>query len=221
MITRRGFMAATGLVATKLLLPEQARQPQIDLMRFCDDRAWQGRYDMSMPFEQQGITYATDARICVRTTLVSGDGDKTKAPPAKDLPWRGDLDWKPWPKINRVPCAGPFETLDCPICDGKAYLDAVECDHCGGYGEIEGVEHCWEIPCRQCKGLCYTGHKRCEYCDDGNVDYRLALDKNLIAPRYDARIRELADVEYAETDINEVIHFRFTGGLGLLMPLKR
>ena len=109
MLTRRQFSVSLGacfgaLATGRIVLPEP--KPRIDLAPFCDPEPM-GRYDLSKPFEQAGLTYATDGRIMLRVEdpLEVQPGEKLKYPNCQELPWdafkRGE--WDRWPENLLAP----------------------------------------------------------------------------------------------------------------------
>lgn len=238
---RRSFLRASGAAVASGLLPTiqilgAARTPTIDLADFCDDDRWPiKRYDMTRPFRQAGMTYATDARIAVRTGLIlPADSDpEMRLPPASDVFDRmaAAADWKPWPKKRLVCDSDTRCRHSCPVCfgNGRVGPGVCDCQCCGG----EGFTFCGatdaELPCTYCKSG-KVGGVACDYCNGvGEVEpgrpALQAIGDLIIAPKYDAKIRRLDCVEWAPARNDprlrdpsaKGIRFRCNGAEGIVM----
>jgi hypothetical protein len=134
METRRHFLkagtAAMALVSlfrpTVLLRPEITREAL--LMRFCDADAI--RYDLSTPFQQGSLTYATTGREIVRCELSSviDDANPVKRPPAEELYktlWIPDLNLKPF-ELPKIETLEESDFGQCPVCHDRRlpYLES-------------------------------------------------------------------------------------------------
>ena len=232
--SRRAFTGGSIAAALSTLLPSwQTFQPrkQIDLTPFCDDSHWSTRrYDLRQPFAQDGRVYATDARICVRTTLADAPqlGDGVRLPAASQLPWVAEANWQPWPRLKLF--ADGLKRI-CPHCRGKGGHGNVQrCFICDGDGDcaVEDVTRRdgYRLePCRNCFGSGYTSNVRCDYCRGQGHTERPALQPIgdlVIGGQYDRIIRDLGDVEFTFCDFgcgSQAIQFRSDGIEGLLMPM--
>jgi len=239
-ITRRGFIG-TAAAALSTLLPSWRQFKQrrtIDLMPFCDDYVGSlRRYDMTKPFAQDGQAYATDGRICVRTTLaeVPALGDEVRLPPASQLPWWGHEGyWKPYPRLHLLAnSSSPYE-LTCPICSGKGGLSGlVPCVACDGDGELceprefygRGEDEFTCPQCKACRGTGWTCTVLCDYCEGTGSTRRPSIQKVgslYVAGHYDRILRDLGDMEYrqfCDGGGEAVVMVRGDGFEGLMMPL--
>lgn len=231
-MNRRSFI---GTAASVLLLPSlpvlRIPRPEIDLTKFCDDDGWNGhRYDMSRPFVQEGLAYATDAKICVRIQKAIADEsvEPRRLPPASKLPfWGKASDWQPWPSIQWGSVPGARWNPSCPVCFGKGRVGygVRQCYPCEGEGfvaEFLDDGDVRERPCKMCDTTGHVGGTACDYCEGkGETDkpsYQ-AIGGELISPRYDQLIREIGDVQYAVT--NGIVRFRFDGGEGAVACVDR
>lgn len=231
-ITRRDVLktgAAALLLPTWLLKRQTVRH--IDLSLFCDPESAECRYDMTRPFHQDGVTFATDARICVRTTLpVNMDGaDERSQPKFDSLKWEPDgKGWLPLSRANRIPSelfrGHPIE-YECPSCFGKGrggnYRPCPKCDATGWM-----VIRCsddfenYETPCTCRTG--YLGGTECHECSGkGQVTYRYQLGGLMLAPTYVEKMQTLGDVDCLPRPDDIQALFRFDGGEGIVMGLAR
>lgn len=230
-MNRRGFMATAGAFAGLGLLPSWRafkQRKQIDLTPFCDEDCY-GRFAIDKPFAQDGMVYATDARIMCRTTLADAPelSEGARLPGASTLPWwkETDLQWKPWPKLALFADADSYGDI-CPKCWGKGVFGNIrECVECRGLGEIID-KYDWSHGCKACRESGYTGDVRCDYCGGSGSTERPALQRVgslVVAGHYDARVRGLGEVEYAicryEVIPTKLVKFRGDGFEGLLLPM--
>ena len=132
-ISRRSFVKAMG---ASLLVPsiviDETKQKSIDMSPFCTDEF--RRYDLAKPFFQEGLTYATDGRVCIRTHLVDApeSGDEVKLPRAAALNWAKSgscwVDWRRSARRRKSDCAHP-----CPSCLHGWLGETRKCSGCSGY----------------------------------------------------------------------------------------
>lgn len=242
--SRRTFI---GTSAAALLLPtwvfrEWKKVRDLDLSLFCDPHHWHGqRYDLTKPFWQEGMTYATDARICIRTNLLPeppAESDQRRLPKAcsKELGWRHDeaTGWRSLASANRRSLNDKEHSHECPACYGVGYEPPYEkCLKCHGDGYLlmdfgEFDDKCYEYE-KQCE--CKTGYvglKKCgECCGCGEVRYCMQLAAGWeVSPAYYSKAMTLGDVvEFAVIgdavgEHPKPVQLRFDGGEGLLMPLS-
>lgn len=236
---RRSFLKAAGaaLFVPSFYLANPKLTTAIDLSDFVADDEW-ACYDLSRPFRQGEMTYATDARICVRTRLGVSDlaDEQAKLPPVAGLPWDAGDGWLPWPKRKLVAEGGHFPSL-CPQCEGKGRVgcDVVDCAVCRGAGGnyFDRADN-WHAHCDNCAGCGRVGGTWCDYCKgrttvDSDVPAVQVIGDQIIAPGYDCKIRKLCDVEYQlvpgpifpGVTVGRMIRFRCNGAEGLLMPIVR
>lgn len=249
---RRDFVkSASAALAFLPSLQWLTRVPKpVDLSIFAD--RWNdyapGRYDLTKPFAQSGMTYATDGRVAVRTLVADpvDDSPSKKLPNAAGLIWPHDeLDrWRPWPKQQFIehPSRGGF----CPVCEGRNRIggpDVVtQCKRCDGEGQIfdGSADDFWREDgkgwsnCPDCKGQQYVGGEPCDYCTGKKLFPEVQMIGELaVAGHYDNRVRTLPDLEFAIIERPEnhakkynytndwrLIAFRSHDVQGLLMPLR-
>lgn len=232
---RRSFLkaASAALFVPSFYLAKPQLTTAIDLSDFVADYTTR-RYDMSRPFRQGELTYATDARICIRTTLGVSDlaDSEARIPPAAGLPWECGEKWKPWPKRRLVPSAAYWPAM-CPQCEGKARVgdNVVKCTTCDGEGGDFFVDEQWGSHCDKCSGAGYLGGDWCDYCrgrgDVGkDVPALQVIGDLFIGPQYDRKIRKLQNVEWQPglksqngSSAIQSIRFRCEGAEGMLMPI--
>lgn len=153
------------------------------------------RYFMQLPYVQCGWRYATDGRIVVR---VPSPGEPDTPEPAEGrLP--PDLLYDFPAQIEEmIPWPAPEYTIG-------------ECDACRGTGK--------EL-CRVCDSE--TRHECSACAGAGKVPIGLNVGYWFIAARYDRLIRDLPGVMFCnEGTSSGPLYFRFDGGEGLVMPLRR
>jgi hypothetical protein len=247
-MSRRGFIKTASAFAGLGLLPswkQFTQRRQIDLRPFCDD--WTGyHWNLAQPFAQDGLVYATDARILCRTTLADAPqlSDQARLPAASKLPWweadDRELTWRPWPKLRLF---SDKKEMTCPVCWGRGCVGrVVRCAPCDGDGTIACQERdagarwvdfgdeggdIFNRTCDDCQGSGYVSPDgRCGYCGGTGDTNRPALqriDDLVIAGHYDNRIRALGQVEYSVlTDKpfqSRIVRYRGDGFEGLLMPI--
>lgn len=222
-MNRRQFNATAVAAAflPSILLPRQ-RVRHIDLSMFCEEEA-SYRYEMRQPFQQEGLNYATDSIVCVRTSLpvqMSESAETVRLPKACGLPWRHDqlTGWQPWSKYHFV----PYEHgCICPKCFGKGRVGegVRECARCYGSGndyQPSGDGDYSRVRCECTAG--WTGGAQCGSCTGtGKVDFAIELGGCKIAPEYHAKIATLGEVEFSvaqglfdvkKSGIDEVVLFR-------------
>lgn len=224
-ITRRTFGKAVGglfaaALADSTLLLDSQRPTTFDLRHFCDEEP-RGLFDLRYPFAQDGMTYATDDRICVRTKriLSSQLSEDARLPQVNKLAWlHGDkrLRWRRW-RTREIAGDCPHT---CPDCRGKGRWGSgvVPCSACSGYE----YEYCG------CT-IGYVGGVLCGRCNgEGEVRRQYVIGDECAAPRYAELVSQLPDVEYVTYPMEHrggvvanVIAFRFNGGEGLLGTLRR
>jgi hypothetical protein len=239
MLNRRSFVKSVGAFAGAALLPsirllEVAPRP-IDLQQFCEVVG--SRYKIDAPFFQNGLTYATDARIAVRTSTVEAApvGEAVRLP---DMPQvfgtftAASEMWRPLPRRNFVMPKETRFAQGCPMCGGQGRIGngIIECATCQGIGEdlgaYEDICEPNKKPCLSCNGCGRTGGEACDYCDGQGSTRRPTLQpigRALFAGSYFRKIQTLGDVEFIEcaprASVLMPIKFRFAGGDGLLMPV--
>lgn len=168
----------------------------IDLQSFCgDDLSWQY---LNAPFKQDNFTFATNGHILVRVALRDSD---------PDLP-KGALE-----NINNVILKGVEDAIFSPpppyTLPPESAFASTRCLSCAGTGRDHECPSC-DCDCIDCDG---TGTWPTRVSTTlGAVDFDLTYVRKVLA---------LPGVELAEAKPDEPLLFRFSGGVGALMPLRR
>lgn len=203
-----------------------------DLQKFCSTD--ETRFALLSPFKAGDYTAATDGKIMVRIPFIGGivenDEFKTVSPevienniPKKEgIPVEYPSGWETWEPIKETceQCKGGGAFVDCEKCDG---FGETECDHCGHEGD-----------CHDCNGkggfarkIEEYGDHACLYCH-GTGDIKkihpVSLNKGdmHVDLPYLKKIHTLPNVQAficREPGLS-LIHFKFDGGEGVLMPLR-
>lgn len=187
--------AATEAAETLVDHPGTEGAATIDLQQFCGTD--ETRPYLMKPFSRDGFTWATNGHILVRVRA---------RPDVPDMDQKlglekqfGGYDTATFFKPNLKLPPAPAEFGDCPACSARGYVH--DCPHCG-------------CECPKCEGR-------------GNLDLE-RITSTTIAPKlyalnYIRQILSLPDVEIARVEAEPLLaplFFRFTGGIGALMPLR-
>lgn len=116
----------------------------------------------------------------------------------------------------------------CVGCNGTGKVNKpTECPECDGEGEVPFGKHWYE--CKECDGdgkiidhtLADVEQIDCEKCDGtGHAFHPVQLDGRKFQAKYLEKMLSLPGIEYAPSDdANAIMHFRFDGGIGCLMPV--
>ena len=216
--TRRGFLKSTAAgISSAFLLPsiqfDFGISPEL-VKKFCDPDI--ERYSLSEPFIQSDFCYATDGRAALRlldAERYAGDSAGKLPDMEREFVKRGSTSsrgWRDWPEANYeigkwghcIYCRNRWK--ECGECLGCGMIDPDRmCETCEGEGDIR-------IECEKCRGLRHY-----------DLPNRQKLDSRAIAPQYHHLISQLPNVRYLPGDTEECVTFRFDGGSGLLMPLRK
>lgn len=201
----------------------------IDLKPFCaaprDPRAY-----LHKPFRYAGHIYATDGAIAIRIadhadieadTLPADKQDIAKKLQSWIDTAGGMTNYKPLTaecEDTRDQCAhcnGSGHTRDCPECDGEGEFEhgshTYQCEECDGDGTLPGTSQ--DGTCACCWGSGKSSFsKRVEPDPESNAGYQSHLLLQL---------KQLPDIEFAVGEEDAAGGFRFTGGAGVIMPLRR
>jgi hypothetical protein len=166
------------------------------LQQFCSTE-WSRPY-LHKPFSVGGFTYAADGRTLLRVARLADAGEPTKI-----------LNWdKP---LNGIEVATFSPLLHKPL-PKIAAAQEVTCGGCNGSGR----DH--DCPVCDCK---------CEVCGGAKIEkvepkVSTTVRGNIFNLLYLARILALPSVEFADKTTDRApLLFRFTGGVGALMPMTR
>lgn len=212
--------------------------PLETLLKFCSNSEPARRAPIDNPYVNHGRIVATDARILVAINpsraafdvsalLESGPDLKPENFPF-DHDSVPDESWLEVPEVE-VPykqcptCSGSGKTRTCKKCDGEGEIrcSCLECGHehwrdcpdCKGDGKIPGGE---EKNCHACKG-------KGRIVDHENVPMRVG--PIFLSKVYLDKIRRHLPnpkIEILKTaDDSNPVRFKFDGGLGYLMQIRR
>ena len=231
-MNRRECLKGIAVGLASFILP--APRPRIDLAEFCATKTL-GQYDLRLPYEVNGHTFACDSHICVRVAPSVADEVQSRGPvpPFHRLPWDHDelRGWRSLPKLEPIMAANSV----CPECNGTGYERGaviVDCNVCDGTG-TEWIGSVWDISrpqrCRGCKG---SGNRsngpECATCGgqgDGVFPSLVELHGQYLNARLYAKAQRLGGEFVMEhwpmdTDLS-ILKFSFDGGDGMLMGIDR
>mgnify|MGYP003407694151 FL=1 len=177
---------------------------------------------LMLPTRANGYLYATNGHICVRCKDDPEVADSAD-PVAKNIPARVDrlisvtdyeeVVFKPL-VFERVQhkcrsCKGTGHIISCYACDDGTfdhYGIEYECRTCDAMGFIPDDDS--NTPCHECDGNKYTlNHAR--------------VDGRLFNGDYLDRLSKLPDIQiYVSIDESAASIFKFTGGIGVIMPMR-
>lgn len=192
----------------------------IDLQSFCE-RPDGLRYYLQAPFAHLGHVYATNGHILVRTPAPEhadvAFGHKPAEQAVKMFAELPQLTYGAIPPLQ-VPrlcrhCKGAGHYLQtyCPTCqgEGEIYVNRrkySKCQPCEGLGQLaapDGDDH----TCFACFGY-------------GRDSASQQVGSTFYQVNYLMMIKALPDYQFAASAFDKVAHFVFTGGEGLLMPMR-
>lgn len=172
------------------------------------------------PFNGKAFTYATNGAMAVRMPRIEGFPDNDKIPDSLDRYFERTAKQE-FVKLESIPDVAHQE---CEFCGGSGRMTI--CSECNGDGDVEcDLGHYHE--CRACngKGRVHGNGSECDECEGkGKVAEltRMIIGKTHVDARYAEVINALPAVEFAlQDDPDGPVYFRFNGGEGLLMPLRR
>lgn len=192
-----------------------------------DIRSW-----LNAPFAIAGDLLASNGSILVCVTGAGSDADA--APFTQQLVYalHKKAIARNWDgatiAANDVKPRGKADEISCQTCDGSGRINMRECTDCDGEGDFDHGKHTYE--CKECRGHGYTyragTEDMCPECIGSgirsHVSSTVRQGDRSIAYRYIKRMQQLPDCF-----IDPVIHdgdsgfwFRFTGGWGLVMPIR-
>jgi len=197
------------------------------LHTFCSHKHDDG--NLQEPFSDDSYSYFSDGYVCVRVPLIA---HVTKEAPTR----HGMVLFTPphgasgeWIKVDQLPA---IECKDCPDCGGYGVGDF--CEECGGSAEVmyHGKTGDYDIGCPKCEGYryfsgCRGGAEVCSRCGgDGRVEINTWRNRLIgpvrVALRLLRLVNALPGVTFfaAAERYGDGVHFRFTGGCGVVMGLS-
>jgi hypothetical protein len=164
----------------------------LDLQQFCSTDTF--RFNLHKPFRRNGHVYATNGHILVRVADDERYEISDKIATEKVLAKLDSAKFIPAPAVNLPP---------------KAPTQKETCTHCDGLGTQHDCLDC-SCECDACEGK-------------GTVDNRPEISTSLcgqyFALDYIRQLYDLPDLEIAPDSVEPML-FRFTGGIGALMPRR-
>lgn len=235
-MNRRNFLGAAVGAVVSFVLP--APRKHLDLRAWCGREGILGKYDVTLPWELDDWTYATDARACLRVRPATADAPHHLGamPPFGTLPWDHDRlrGWREMPRLE------PLLARDsqCPACVGTGFEGGAVgsgCPKCGGTGHDwvgSGYAPAVPVPCRACAGrgvMPPPGAKVCPVCRGkaiGTFPSVVCLDGRYFAADLYERVRSLGGEAVltlwrspnSKRD-DPLLSFRCDGGEGLLLGM--
>lgn len=186
-----------------------------DLKKFCVDDPYRGNISKLWSF---GVhSYATDGSVLIQVPRLDDVEENPTAPdvtsllltpkpttyfPVKDLVLPG-LKWC-------SECKGQGRNVDCPECHGD------------GEVELETDYNSYSCECKTCYGRAKVD--KCEECEGmGKVEDKSPVDVGNAAfqPRLLRLLQSLPDCEIGPTGPQPPAWFKFDGGDGLIMPMRK
>lgn len=194
----------------------------IDINKFCatDDI----RTQLNAPWHEDGKTVATDGALIV---ILDGllDIPEPSAPLTisikkvdKPLPDSG------WVRMDSIDIPAPNL---CHCCNGTGLMYADDCDDCGGTGFHTIGNH--DYDCQECNANGYVvigagigTERECDVCGGSKTLFQEApIGCASFQTKYLRMIADLPECEIAVGDELMQAPFRFTGGHGWLMPVRK
>jgi len=187
MLDRRTF----NLLAASSMLPWwliKQPKPPIDLSPFCGEELL--RYNLSSPWQAEGVSVASDSRIIgwTQDIILSSDDELQ----AVKRPSIGHLPMMETERLTGMKSAWRMSRVrresECPACFRS---DEEECKHCQGWGCDKCDSRGCINPCNMCKGV-------------GYVDYSYAFGGWCYSAAYAGLIKKLPDVEIGQVSTVEI-----------------
>ena len=177
----------------------------------------------AVPFSDDKYTYASDGHIIVKVPLVNGVGPNKKSPNATSLKWeithKGE--WLDLPTYSL-----PQKQI-CILCIGGGKVDV--CPECDGDGEVcfSNQHSHYEEECKTCCGNAYILGEEdvCSWCKGegrtypSNIQGTIMNDTKMNIYLLE-KIKTLDNPKIFLPDFDGMVHFKFDGGVGILMVMK-
>ena len=166
-------------------------------------------------------SYATDCRMALRAFRMTEFGERAEndgTAAALDA----IIDGPTGPTWHDIPAPPPAPGT-CPKCHG---VSRVKCEACDGCGRVEwefsygGRAYDMDADCPVCEG---EGSEECPRCGGQAVlpEPGIEVGRVLINPAYLRIMATLPGCQIAPVDGWNAAVFRFTGGSGAVMPIRR
>lgn len=168
----------------------------IDLQPFCGRE--ETFHKINRPFSRGEFSYATNGHIMVRVPRRSDVEENTVSPATETI-------------YDQHPAASfePAPAIELP--GHAAVLEKEECTECNGTGSGCECENC-QCDCQSCDGT-------------GGVENEQLISVGFKGAIYNrawmAMMLGLPNLELGPVDKEKPLRFRFDGGEGLLMPMRR
>lgn len=196
---------------------------QEQLQRFC---APEGDYrGIDKPIRRNGYIFATNGHLLVRVT---DNPDIECATSHAELPTLESI-------AQEVSALTQYKPLQiqlpapsiCSACNGHGKVNV--CNVCDGKGEFR--HGCHDYDCKECDGggrfASANGTKACTHCDGTGYDphQRVIVEGDAgFARHYLSLLMAVPGIEFSVNDKepeNGIAGFRFEGGIGALMPVRK
>lgn len=198
---------------------EAIREAMIALAAMTDD----GLERLKTPWSAGQYNYATDGKMAVRATRMDEFGDRVENDGAANTIYGLTAAAGPtWYDVPELPAAPA--TMTCPRCKGQKRR---ECDACESTGTAtfelwhKAIRYTAEDTCPVCDGECGD----CSKCyAKGTItpeEAPVEIGPAIINPAYLRILATLPGCQIAPVDGCTVAVFRFTGGSGAVMPIRR
>ena len=185
------------------------------LLKFCEDAF---NENLELPYSIGDYTCATNGIILIRIPRLVEYPENPKAPDPEKIEyernpekWYSVGDIKKPKSADCVFCKGQGKNFTCPECDGNGIVwlsnnyseyPGIDCNSCNGKGKIKF--------CEECNGT-------------GKVFQQTPMDFHGVAfdQRYLALLSGLPNCEIGLISKTATTPFRFDGGTGIIMPMKK
>ena len=191
------------------------------LLKFCDLESKK----LATPFSVNGWTVASSGHIAIRVPAIAGVDREPPFESAESLPWEPRIDGE-W--IN-IPAYVLPEKRRCTFCSGRG--KAERCPECDGVGEVElsNSYHTYTVGCDTCfgNGFIAGDSALCPRCAGAGTVYASDIfEVELFDRRVNGflleKIKDLPGVQvFTKESAGGFNHFRFDGGHGLFMGLRK
>jgi hypothetical protein len=169
---------------------------EIDLTNFCDPN----RAGLTHPFSINGFTYASNGRIMVRVPRRPDVPENPQAPVRAAALFEQFSDHKRYRKLPTIDLVEPYE-----------WDETITCEFCDGSGKQHSCPNC-SCKCPSCDGAGSRIETRWQTTSIGRASFE---------SKYIAWLQALPELEVGKQTGLQPLHFRFTGGEGLLMPCEQ